>query len=215
MEIYRTEEEQLEVLKSWLQRNGRAVALGVGIALVLVFGYQLWKNNRQNYNQSASVAYQEIIEAAQRADTLKASALEATTLNTLGKKLIQDYPRSVYAQLTAVLLAKQALHDNQLKKATDQLQWALDHHPDENLRLLVQLRLARVFLASHRFAEAQALLNVDKDNSYFPLYQEVTGDLFAAQGKTAQAKQAYQASLNALAKEKDKAPWIQTKLDNL
>ena len=222
MEIYRTEEEQLEVLKSWLQRNGRAMAIGISVALIIVLGYQLWKSNRQSYNQSASLAYQDVIEAAQKAATaptkpgVKSSAsLEAMTVNTLGEKLIQDYPRSVYAQLTALLLAKQDLHDGQVKKSIDHLQWVLDRDPEDNLRYLVQLRLARVLFSANRSAEAQALLAIKKDNAYFPLYKELSGDILAAQGKIAEAKKSYQAALDVLAKQKENAPFLKMKLDNL
>lgn len=222
MEIYRTEDEQLEVLKSWLHRNGRALAMGVGVALLLVLGYQAWKSNRQSYNQAASLAYQEVMEAAYKVEHgssaqsgAKKSTLDISTLNTLGEKLIQDYPRSAYAQLTALLLAKQDIHEDHLKKAADHLQWALDHHPEDNLRFLIQLRLARVLFASHRLADAQALLTVDKDNSYFPLYQELAGDILVVQGKVAEAKKAYQSAWNILAKQKENAPLLKIKLDNL
>ncbi len=231
MEVYRTEEEQIDVLRNWLQKNGRAVLIGATIMTILILGYRLWQSNRHDYNEAAFIAYQEIVEAAHKAADVPEIAakpisvtgqtvdiptsLEGTTLNTLGQKLLEDYPKSTYAQFTALLLAKQAVHDHQLKQAVTQLQWILDHHPEENLRLLVQLRLARVLSVLNRDREALALLKLSKENRYSSLYKEFEGDLYVKQGKVTEARKAYQAAQALLVRDAETMPLLKMKLDDL
>jgi predicted negative regulator of RcsB-dependent stress response len=41
-----TDEEQLEQIKEWWQRNGMPLLAGAGLALVLVFGWQFWQKHQ-------------------------------------------------------------------------------------------------------------------------------------------------------------------------
>ncbi len=67
VDVYRTEEEQLEALKKWWQTNGKAVIMGIGASLLLIVGWRAWQDHSRSTSEAASVAYQEVLEAAQKA----------------------------------------------------------------------------------------------------------------------------------------------------
>ena len=46
MAEYETEEQQVEALKQWWAENGRAVLMGIGLGLVLIFGFRFWQSSK-------------------------------------------------------------------------------------------------------------------------------------------------------------------------
>ena len=57
MDVYRTEEEQIEAIKKWWQTNGNNILIGIGLAIAVVFGYQFWKDSEQAAGESAFLVY--------------------------------------------------------------------------------------------------------------------------------------------------------------
>ena len=67
MEVYRTEEEQIEAIKRWWKDNGNGILMGIGLAIALVFGWQSWQQNSRSKGEAASTLFNQMQDAARRA----------------------------------------------------------------------------------------------------------------------------------------------------
>ena len=57
VDVYRTEEEQVEALKRWFRDNGRSLVTAILIALILVFGFRYWQDSQLRQREAASAQY--------------------------------------------------------------------------------------------------------------------------------------------------------------
>ena len=150
MDVYSTEEQQIEAIKKWWQTNGNSVLIGIVLAIAAVFGYQSWTQSQQENSEAAAVLYGQVIEAATAADQNRMQGnteeLEGqlATLNHLGEQLKTDFSDSEYAVFGALMLAKEAVMEGDQESAAPQLKWAMEHTSSAATRLIANLRLARV-----------------------------------------------------------------------
>jgi predicted negative regulator of RcsB-dependent stress response len=188
VETYRTEEEQVEALRRWWQENGRAVVAGVVIALAASFGWQYWQGYDQERRESASVAYQQMLDSigAMQQDPARraAAAQQAGQLKT-------DYAGTTYGNFAALHLARMAVEDGNLTAAEDELRWVLAQGPAEDVRRVAELRLARVVAAQGDTEAALGILAVDASAEYAASFARAEGDILLAAGRADEARQAY------------------------
>jgi predicted negative regulator of RcsB-dependent stress response len=81
--------------------------------------------------------------------------------------------------------------------ASKRLRTVAESSRDPELRQIAQARLARVLSEQGKHDEALKLLDVSKAGAFGPLYHETRGDVLAAKGDAAGARQAYDAALAA------------------
>jgi len=199
MAVYDHEEqEQLEELKAWWKQYGNLVTsilLALALAAVAWQGWNWWQRK-----QSAEAAG--LYAAVQRA----AVQGDARRTRELAGQLIDQYGRTAYAAMAAMLSGKvQVVADSggDPKSARAQLQWAAENAADDALRELARLRLAALLLDTKDYDEALRQLATEPATASFaPRFNELRGDVLLAQGKTTEARTAYEA---ALAKAKSKA----------
>jgi predicted negative regulator of RcsB-dependent stress response len=91
----------------------------------------------------------------------------------------------------------------------------VDHARDEDTRDLARLRLAGVLLDEKGYPEALALLETKVSDSLAGLYAELKGDILTAQGKPAQARNAYQLALDKSESGSTYRATVQLKMDAL
>jgi predicted negative regulator of RcsB-dependent stress response len=104
----------------------------------------------------------------------------------------------------AMLAARAQLETGDAKNARAQLAWAAENARDPGLRELARLRLAAVMLDEKAYDEAMKQLATEPAAAFAPRFAELRGDIFAAQGKTEEARNAYDGALakfDALAKD--------------
>jgi predicted negative regulator of RcsB-dependent stress response len=221
MAVYDLEEqEQLDELKPWWKMHGNLVTILVAAAALIVVGWQGWGWWQNSQSAQASAIYAGVERAA--------GARDAKQARQLAGELIDKFPRTPYAAMGALLSAKVQVEAADkaegAKNAQAQLQWAADNAKDEALRDLARLRLAAVLLDQKSFDAALKPLSGDFSASFAPRFNELKGDVLAAQDKKAEAKAAYEASLAAIEKlEKEGVPgqhkayrdMVQSKLDGL
>ena len=217
MAVYDLEEqEQLAELKLWWKQNGNLVtAIVVAVALGVV-GWQAWNWWQRSQTAQAAALYVTLERVASMHDAKKTSA-------TAGE-LIDKFPRTSYAGLGALLSAKVNADVGDAKTAKLQLAWTAEHGRDAELRDLARLRLAVVLLDDKAYDEAAKQLADAPVAPYVARYDEVKGDIYAAQGKKAEAKAAYQEALTRLDEaaksgaEQTPGPYrdvVQTKLESV
>ena len=62
MEVYLSEQEQIEAIKKWWKENGTAIITGLVLGVAALSGWKYWQSRQQAIAENASTAYQEMLE---------------------------------------------------------------------------------------------------------------------------------------------------------
>ena len=75
--------------------------------------------------------------------------------------------------------------------------------------------LATILLQQKKYDDALKVLHMPIDAAYQNIINEMRGDVFAAQGKTQEARQSYQSVLEKLPEDSNNRQLIQLKIEQL
>lgn len=218
MDVYRTEEEQVEALKRWWQENGKSIIVGLVLALVAVYGYRAWNDHQQTQGEAASNLYLDLMDAVAVNEETPNEANAATVTHLIGQ-LKSEYENSTYAVYAALMAAKQAVVKKDMVAAEQELQWAMDN-TDANspIFLIARLRLARVIAAQGGEDNAQRaieLLDSADPGAYLASFEEAKGDIYLTIGRRDEARQAYKKALDSAQGGEAQRPLLSIKIDDL
>lgn len=185
-----SEEEQWERLKAWLRANGPTVLIMAALMLLGWFGWQWWQDRGQARSVAAGTAYQGIVSAFDAGQPELALAQIET--------LRDDYPGSPYIAAADLVAANVFVGSNELDKAAERLERVATSAPDELLRPVARLRLARVQSAKGDYDAALATLGTAGMGPHEPARLEIRGDVLLASGDREGALREYQAALALL-----------------
>ena len=214
MSEMRTEEEQVEALKTWWKDNGKSLLLGIALALAVVFAWRGWQNNQQVTAENASVVYQNLIQAVAVASAPNGTDDQRATARHLASNLKEEYGSTAYAQFGALLNARLAVDAGELDTALAEFDWVLAHSPDAGMQAIATMRKARVIAAQGDAQAAIALLEGLGAEHFTASVGELKGDLYLQLGDTDKARAAYQFALDAV-EQKGTRPILAIKLNNL
>ncbi len=206
MEVYLSDEERVEALKKWWQTNGRSVVTGLALGLAILAGWNAWQNAQKQKAEEASGLYQQLLKAV--------DAKQAEPALKLSERLIQQHQGTAYATYATLFEAKLKVDAGDLAGAKKVLSDLLAASKDDNIKHLARLRLGRVMLALGEFDPALKLLEPLKPRDmgkYEKLYEELKGDLYAAEQRTSEAQAAYERAKQL----GDAAPLLDMKINNL
>jgi len=181
------EQEQLAAFKAWWNEHGGAILLGATLVLAAIGAWNGWTWYQRSQAAQAAVLYDTLQKAA-RANDLK------TTGETAGT-ILENYPRSAYAPLAALVSAKVQFQAGDLKTARAQLQWVIEHARSDEIRSIAALRLASVLLDDNEPDAALKILEAKPHPGFEALYASQRGDILATQKKRSEARAAYKAAL--------------------
>jgi predicted negative regulator of RcsB-dependent stress response len=185
-----SEEEQWESLKRWLKENVPFILGLVAVGLLAVFGWRWWQGRENTGALEAGASYQRILttfETGKMEDAL--SQVEA---------LRTQHPKSGYVSSADLAAAKMFVLTNDLDKAVQRLERVMNEAPDEQLRPIARLRLARVLTAQGQYDKALATLGNEDRGRHQPGFLEARGDVLLAKGDSMGALAAYEAARKAL-----------------
>jgi predicted negative regulator of RcsB-dependent stress response len=206
LDAYTTEEEQIAKIKKWWGENGKAIILGLVLGLSGLFGYRYWESARTVEGQNASINYEHLLSIASNG-----ASDEATTA---GQAIIAGYPKSTYARLSALVLAKLAVDVRDFEEAKLRLQWVIDNSKEGKIKPMAQARMGQVLLAEGNVDAASSLV-AEIDPAYADLFTELRGDVLFASGETEQARALYEQTLDEALKRGNSGAIVQLKIDNL
>ena len=206
LDIYATEKEQLDQIKKWWGEYGKAIILGLVLGLGGLFGYRYWESTRLAEGQNASLNYEHLLGVASTG--ARDEAIDA------GNAIIVGYPKSTYAKLSALILAKLAVDVRNLDEAKARLQWVIDNSDAGKIKPVAQKRLVQIYLAENNFEDAASLLT-QVEPAFENQFSELRGDVFLAQGKLELARAKYKKALEEAQQRGDPGEYIQLKIDNL
>jgi predicted negative regulator of RcsB-dependent stress response len=201
------EHEQGELVRKWVRENWLSIVVGIGLGLVLLFGWQQWRTHRASRDMDAAVQYDALSADMAKKDYDAAKVIAA--------KLKSDYAGTPYAVFAAMREAEIATQKGDAEGAWTSLDWAWQHAGVDALKATVGVSLARVQLARGKAQEALDLVAKLPQGGFDATAAELRGDALAALGRKDEARTAY---ADALAKLEPGAPnrnFLEMKLSDL
>ncbi|HJV94078.1 MAG TPA: tetratricopeptide repeat protein [Azonexus sp.] len=201
------EQEQIDTLKTWWKMYGNLVTGVITVVCLAVIGWQGWNWYQRGQSAQAAAIYAVLEQAVAAGDAQK--------VKSSAGELAEKFGSTSYASLAALLAAKQSFAAGDLKTAKAQLAWAAANGKDE-VKDLARLRLAAVLLDEKTYDEALKQLGGASLPAFEARFQELKGDVLAAQGKKGEARSAYQSALDhASGKAGAGRELLRQKLDSL
>ena len=201
------EHEQGELVQKWLRENVFTILIGVGIGLVLIFGWQQWHSHRAQHNLDAATQYQVLTGDTDKKDF--------DAVKQIAARLKSDYADTPYAVLAAMREAEFAVQRADLESAHATLDWAYQHAAVDALKALVGIRLARVDLGRTKAQDALDLLDHLPASAYTAQIAELRGDALVALNRKDDARAAYADALANLDPNAPNRAFVQMKFDDL
>ena len=193
MALDHEEQEQLAALKGWWQEHGNLVVTALVAVALASAGWRGWSWYQNKQSLEASTLYQMLTRAVQAGD--------AKTMRDASGALAEDYPRTLYASLGALVSARYYFDHRNLKDAKAQLQWVLERSRSDDLKDLARLRFAAVQLDEKAYDEALKTLGAEHGEAYAAQYAALRGDVLVAKRQAKEAKAAYQVALDKAGKD--------------
>ena len=202
MELYDSEEQQVEAIKDWWKENGKAVIFGAVVGLGGLFGWRYYQDSVTAAQEAASESYTKAV-------------LQVAAKGAEGEAALQSFidanKDTQYAVLAALQLAKVQVEEGNLDEALAQLEWAKSATQDQAVLAVINYRLARLKAEQGNFDEAVAELNAITDESWAGRVAELRGDILLRKGDSQAAYAAYTQAQQA----GDAGQTLQMKLDDL
>lgn len=206
-DIFLSPEEQDERARQWLKDNGMALALGIGLGLAAVVGFNKYQDHKEAQAEQASALFSTAIDEINTSDLSDIDAQVA--------ELKEHYPNTSYAAKTVLLKARQ-LAVSDLPAAATELEWVVQHAPEAGLQHAARIRLAKVKLGLGDVAAAKELLKRSDYDGFESHYQELNGDVAVSEGNFAAARTSYERAIETLqSSDSGYSRVISLKLDRL
>ncbi|CPR17909.1 YfgM family protein [Brenneria goodwinii] len=204
MEVYSTENEQVDALRRFFIENGKALAVGVVLGVGALIGWRFWLNHQSNSAMQSSALYQQISDRLAEGKTEDVASAEKFSAEN----------KNSYGVLASLELARHYVDQKDFAKAEQQLVQAQSQTKDADLLSLVNLRLARVQLQENKADDALKALDAIKLDGWVALAAEVRGDALVSKGDNQAAREAYNKGLDANPPQALQA-FLRMKLNNL
>ena len=212
MSDYSTEEEQIAAIKNWWKNNGNSLLIGIGLALIIIFGWKAYQNSIIESKSEASMLYQQMISAATSVDPTAAE--EGSTVSYLAEEIKTKFTDSEYAIYAAMFIAKESVADENYDKAKSEFTWVLENTEDQRILHIVNGRLARIYSILGDNEGALKLL-VASDPAFEASYQEIIGDIKVRTNEKQAAIDAYSKAYRLVKSTPQALPLLAVKLSNL
>jgi predicted negative regulator of RcsB-dependent stress response len=175
------EHEQSEKVQTWLKDNAVGLIGGILLGFALIGGWRWWQTQQAHARVEAGERFQVAL------DNIKVGKLE------LARSQVTALPKSAYATLAALELAKAQLQAGQRDAAIATLRSVDPLEP--SLGAIANQRLARLLIDAGKAEEALELLPAETVD---PEVLQVRGDAHFALGHRDQARLAYTQALTHL-----------------
>ncbi|MEO8803564.1 MAG: tetratricopeptide repeat protein [Rudaea sp.] len=202
--------EQSELVQKWLRENVLSILVGIGLGLLLIFGWQQWRKHQASHLLDAATQFQVFQADLDKNDVDGAKKIAV--------KLQGDYGNTPYSTLSALRLAAHNAQRGDHTYAQAALKTAYESAGIEGLKTISGLYLARSEIAQNKPQAALTLLDTLPQKGYVAMRAEVRGDALAALGRKAEAHEAYAkaiAELDANQANSAASTFLEMKLNDL
>ena len=203
MEIYSTEDQQVDAIKQFWKDYGTSVVVGAVVGLGGLFGWNYYSDYQVAQAEAASESFQ----------ALSTQNSEDAAMLAAAENFAKAHGQKGYQSLLELLVAKSAVEAGDLEKAETTLKTVIATNVDNSIVLIATMRLARVQAEQGQYATAITTLDQITDPASKAQRDELKGDFLVRQGDTEKAKIAYQTAVENGGTMT--SPTLQMKLDNL
>lgn len=193
-----TEEEQIEALKTWWNDNWLSIVAPIVLVAFGYIGWNYWQTQTDMKAKEGSTAFEALLKTVEVAPGETLSAEKKAEAQVLAVALTDSHKGSLYADQSALILAKLAVEDGNLAKAAEHLNAVVTSGSNSAIQQLAKARLARVKIGLGEFDQALGLVASVSDEAFKSIFAELRGDALLGQGERLGAKTAYQEALDSL-----------------
>lgn len=201
------EQEQLDALKAFWNKQGNLITWSLVLVLAAFAGWNGWQWYQRDQAVKAGAMFDELDRASRAGDAERVGRVFAD--------LKDRFPRTAFAQQGGLLAAKTQFDKGQADAAKATLAWVADNAVEEEMRTVARLRLAALQSEAKQYDEALKTLAAAQTPGFEGLVADRRGDVLLAQGKAAEARTAYQAAYKAMGERVDYRRLIEAKMTAL
>ena len=201
------EQEQLDQLKHFWKQYGNLITWALIVAMGAYAawnGYQYWQRSQAS---QAAAMFDEVERVSKLGDISK--------LERAFSDMKDRYASTAYAQQSGLLVAKLYYEAGKVDAAKSALEWVATKAPDDGYRAIARLRLAGILAQAKAFPEALGQLDGAFPSEFLSLVADRKGDIFALQGKAAEAKVEYEKAYRAFDERIEYRRLVELKLNAL
>jgi predicted negative regulator of RcsB-dependent stress response len=199
------EQEQLDQLKAFWKQYGNLITWALVLALAAYVGWNRWGAWQRDQGEKAASLYDAVDKAVQAGDAAVASRVFAD--------MKERYPRATFTQQAGLAAARLEVEKGQPEAARANLAWVAEKAGDDDYRSIAHLRLAGMLLDDKKYDDALKQIDAVDAVAFAALAADRRGDVLMAQGKTEDAKVAYQKAWAAMDAKVDYRRLIEAKLN--
>jgi len=207
LEIYRSEQEQVDAIKQWWEKNGKFVIVVGVLAISATVGGRVWKEYQNNEMGKASSEFELVLKGVE-------SGKPDDALPRAGR-VVEQFSGTAYAPMAALAQARMETDKGDISSAKLRLNWVIEHANIDEIKQVARLRLGRLLYAEGKLDEALAATEASDVGVFRPAFEALRGDIYAAKGQTVQARNAYQAAAKSEDLGGQSKSLIEMKLDDL
>lgn len=207
MSTYMTEEQQIERVKDLWKKYGNIITNLALVLVVCVAAWQFWQTRELGLHEKASILYQEMMVSVMADD---ASGIEA-----YGKRIVENFPKSIYAHFAEFQMARIAVDKSEYDNALQHLKHVRETTTAKPIKQIARVREARVLVGKKQYQQAIELLKTVDDEGFLSMVAQTRGDIYYEQGKKQQAREQYQLALNKLPESEMLSSLLKMKLNHI
>ena len=200
------DQEQLDTLKAFWKQYGNLITWTLILGLGGFSAWNGWNWYQRDQGVKAGAMFDELDRAATAGDADRAARVFGD--------LKQRYAKTAFAQQGGLAAAQVQFNQGQAEAARASLQWVADNAIEPEMATIARMRLAGLQSEAGEHDAALATL-AGAAPGFEGLVADRRGDVLAAQGKTDEARAAYQAAYQALEEKIDYRRVVEAKLTAL
>lgn len=201
------EQEQLDQLKAFWKSYGNLITWTLIVALSGFAAWNGWNWYQRDQGQKAGAMFDELERAVQAGDAEKAGRVFGDLKERFGS--------TAFAAQGGMAAARVQFDKGQVDAAKASLTWVAEKASEAEMQTVARLRLAAILLDAKQYDDALRQLDGAKAAGFEALVADRRGDILAAQGKAAEARDAYQAAWKAMDAKVDYRQLVEAKLTAL
>ena len=203
MEVYTTEEQQVDAIKKWCKKYLKWVVVLLVIIFVAILVKTLYHHSISKDNLISVDKFEVIYNKLQNDEVSNVAIKNA-------KNYIENN-KNEYSSLLNLNLSKIYVERKNYNEAINSLNWIINNSSDANLLNIAKVRLARLYIFNSKFDLAKEIIGTIKSQSWRLQKTILMGDLYSKENKLDLAKKEY---LKAK-KINPNVPLINIKINNL
>lgn len=201
------EQEQLDQLKHFWKQYGNAITWVLIVVLAAFAGWNFYQYWQRNQSTQAAALFDEVDRSIRAADSAKVERVFLEMKNRFGN--------TIYAQQSALLVAKQYVDSGKPDQAKTALIWLAEESSDKAFQALAKLRLAAILMDEKNYDAALVMLNGDFPASFDGLVADRKGDAMMLEADKVKAIAEYEKAWQLLDARTEYRRLVEVKLNAL